>query len=592
MSVANDSGDPPTRRRLSALLSADVEGYSRLMADDEAATIRTLTAYRAIFTEHIERHDGRVVDAPGDNLLAEFSSAIDAVDCSIKIQQHLAEQNKALTQSRQMRFRIGINIGDIIVESDRIYGDGVNIAARVESIAPAGGVAISSMVYEQIEGKLEFNYTDLGPQTFKNINRPIRVYQVAGSSAEVSLASVTNPPPTELPDKPSIAVLPFANRSQDQEQEYFSDGMTEDLITDLSKISSLFVISRNSVFSYKGTSVNPRQVAEELGVQFVLEGSVRKSGNRVRITAQLVDAATGYHLWAERYDRELTDIFALQDEVIQQITAALAIQLTAGERQRIATPPTQDLAAYDAFVRGREEYARRTVEANGIARQLFEQALRLDPRYAEAHAFLGRTYLTELINQWNVSPDRLERVFECGLRAVELDNSQPTAHETLAYAHLARHEHDEAISEARRAIDFDPNFADAYITLAEILTFAGEAQSALPAIEQAMRLNPHYSPNYLWAQGHAELLLNRFQAAIATFGRVITRNPDHFVSYVMLVVAHVELDDLQSARSAANEMLRISPNYSVSVGERRSPYRDAESSRRQYAALRAAGLGS
>ncbi len=457
------------------------------MGDDEEATIRTLTDYREVLSSMIQQHNGRVVDSPGDNLLAEFASAVDAVRCGAAAQKKLAARNAALPESRKMHFRIGINVGDVVVEAERIYGDGVNIAARIEGLADGGGVCISGTVYDQVEGKLDFSYQPLGEQALKNIAKLIRVYRVIADPAvieqsEVETRGPSATPPDQrpaLPDKPSIAVLPFVNRSQDPDQEYFSDGMTEDLITDLSKISGLFVISRNSVFSYKGAAVRHEEVSKELGVRYILEGSVRKAGNRIRITAQLIDATTDYHLWAERYDRQLDDIFALQDEVIQHIVSALAIQLTTGEQARVGTAPTQNLEAYDAFVRGREEYARRDREANLQSRELFQQAIELDPEYAEAYAYLGRTYLTELINQWSSDPEIIEKIFAFGQKAVELNESQPTAHETLAYALLAKREHDEAIAEARKAISYDPNFAEAYIswvyaeTCGLILAFLG-----------------------------------------------------------------------------------------------------------------------
>ena len=594
-----DTHTMPSRaeRRLSAIFSTDVQGYSRLMGDDEEATIRTLTAYREVFSSLIQQHHGRVVDSPGDNLLAEFGSAVDAVRCGVAVQKELAERNSALPESRKMLFRIGLNVGDVIVEAERIYGDGVNIAARIEGLADGGGVCISGTVYDQVEGKLQLGYQDLGEQTVKNIAKPIRVYRVlmdpemVGQTEAASAPAATAPEqPPALPDKPSIAVLPFLNLSGDPEQEYFSDGMTEDLITDLSKISSLFVISRNSVFLYKGSTVKPEEVCKELGVRYILEGSVRKAGNRVRITAQLIDATTGYHLWAERYDGQLDDIFALQDEVLQQIVAALAVKLTAGEQARVGSAPTQNLEAYDAFVRGREEYRRLVREANMQARQLFEQAIGLDPDYAEAYAFLGRTYLKEVVNQWNVDPSTIEKVFTYGQKAVELDESQPTAHETLAYALLAKKQYDEAISEARTALSYDPNFADAYVSLGEILSFAGQPAEAVPLIEQAMRLNPRYTPDYLWALGHAHKLLGNNEEAISLLKRVITRNPDHLVAHLMLAASYSETGQHAAAHAATKEILRINPNYSLAVAQGRMPYKDAEVIEHQLENLRKAGL--
>src|SRR3989441_1650150 len=367
-------------RKLAAILSADVKGYSRLMGEDEIATIRTLTAYRAVMATLIQRHRGRVVDSPGDNLLAEFASVLDAVQCAVEIQQELKVRNADLPAPRKMEFRIGINLGDVIVEGERIYGEGVNIAARLEGLAEAGGICISGTVYDQIENKLALGYKYLGKQVVKNIARPVQVYRVSmeprAAPLKASKEAEGQPPGIirlwprgrteplkasreaegqrqplqkgmELPDKPSIAVLPFINLSGDPEQEYFSDGMTEDLITDLSKLSGLFVIARHSVFTYKGKAVKVEQVGRELGVQYVLGGSVRKVDNRVRITAQLVDATTGYHLWAERYDRPLKDIFALQDETIQKIVAALAVKLTEEEQERVWRRYTDNMEAYD-----------------------------------------------------------------------------------------------------------------------------------------------------------------------------------------------------------------------------------------------------
>jgi adenylate cyclase len=363
------------------------------------------------------------------------------------------------------------------------------------------------------------------------------------------------------------------------------------LITDLSKISGLFVISRNSVFSYKNVVTRPEQVSQELGVRYLVEGSVRKAGNRVRISAQLVDAQSQYQLWAERYDRELIDIFELLDDVIKQIVAALAVKLTVGEQSRVGAPPTESLQAYDAFVRGREEYIRRERSANLQARELFQQAIGLDPKYAEAYAFLGRTYLVEMVNQWSDDPDILEKIFVFGEKAVELDESQPTAHETLAYGHVARRDHDQAIAAARKAIQYAPNFAEGYITLAEVLCFSGEPAEAVQLVEQAMRLNPRYTPNYLWALGQAHRLLGNYEDAIRNFQRVVTRNPDHLVTHLMLAASFVETEQFDAAKIEAQEVLRISPDFSVDVSHRRSPYKLQAETDRQTASLRRAGLG-
>jgi adenylate cyclase len=578
-------------RKLAAILSADVKGYSRLMGEDEVATIRTLTTYRELMGTLIHQYHGRVVDSPGDNLLAEFASVVDAVQGAVEIQRALKARNADLPASRRMEFRIGINLGDVIVEGERIYGDGVNITARLEGLADGGGICISGSVYEQVETKLVLTYEYMGEQTVKNISKPVRVYRVREQTDIPPLTKPAEQPlPLPLPDKPSVAVLPFANMSSDPEQEYFSDGITEDLITDLSKVSGLFVISRNSVFTYKGKAVKVEQVGRELGVRYVLEGSIRKAGSRVRITAQLLDATSGFHVWAERYDRDLQDIFAMQDEVTQQIVAALKVKLTTVERGRLGRQPTTNLEAYDCYLRGLELYAQRTQEANIQARQMFEHAIALDPQFATAFAFLGRTYLMELVYQWSQDPQIPEQVAVFGQKAVALDDSQPAAHETLALAHLGKKQHAQAIAEAEKTIALDPNYADAYVTLADVLCFAGQPEPAVGLVEQAMRLNPRYPPSYVWSLGHAYRLLGRSEEAITALRNLVSQNPDHLTAHVLLAATYSEVGREEEARAEAAEILRINPNYSLALVQERVPYKDSALCDRQLAALRKAGL--
>jgi adenylate cyclase len=486
-------------RKLTAILSADVKGYSRLMGNDEEATIRTLTTYREVMTTLIQQHRGRVVDSPGDNLLAEFASAVDAVQSAVEIQQALKVRNADLSDSRKMEYRIGINVGDVIVEGERLYGDGVNIAARLEGLAEPGGICISGTVYDQVENKLALGYEYVGEQEVKNIAKPVRVYRVRGEesanqTAEDSasqkakvkeqkskveepklhrvrsahrwvvtgllliagvagavlygpFSSFHNPqspirieeaqlPALPLPDKPSLVVLPFVNMSEDPKQDYFSDGITEDLTSALSRLSSLFVISRNTASTYKGKPIKVQEVSKELGVQYVLEGSVRKADGQVRITAQLVDAAQDHQLWSERYDRPLKDIFALQDEIVQKIVTPLKLQLTLREQGYLVRKTTDNLEAYDYCLRGLEAFNRTTQEANAQARRMFEKAIELDPQYAETHALLGRTYLVEWIFQWSQDPQTLERAFALEQKAITLDDSLPVAHGALSYVYL------------------------------------------------------------------------------------------------------------------------------------------------------------
>jgi len=579
-------------RKLTAILSADVKGYSRLMSADEMTTIRTLATYREQMTVLIRQYHGRVIDSPGDNLLAEFASAVDAVQSAVEIQRELKQRNETLPSEQRMEFRIGINVGDVIVEGERIYGDGVNIAARLEGLADGGGICISGAVHEQVENKLQLTYANLGEQTVKNIARPVRVFRIILDPHDTSAGEEPSDrsPPLPLPDKPSIVVLPFLNLSGDIEQEYFSDGITEDLITDISKLSGLFVISRNSAFLYKGKAVRPEHVSKELGVRYMLEGSVRKAGNRVRITAQLIDATTGYHLWAERYDRELQDIFAVQDEVTQKIVTALKVQLTPSEQERVGRAPTNNLEAYDFFLRGLEYHAQRTQEANTKARQMFERAIALDTQFAAAYAMLGRTYLTQLAFQLGQRELAVEQLLAFAQRAVALDDTLSVAHETLAYAYLGQKQHDQAIAAAQRAVALDPNSADAHVTLGEVLCFAGRPGEALALVEQAMRLNPRYPTSYLWALGQAYAFLGRTEEAIAAVKRVIVRNPDHVTAHVMLAVILSETGRTEEARREIAEVLRINPQFSLTNVRERIPYKDPAALERMVTGLQKAGL--
>ncbi len=577
-------------RKLAAILSADVKGYSRLMGADEVATIRTLTVYREVMGALIQQHRGRVVDAPGDNLLAEFASVVDAVQCAVRTQQELKTRNVDLPPDRRMEFRIGINLGDVIVEGERIYGDGVNIAARLEGLAEAGGICLSGTVYDQVETKLALEYEYLGAQTVKNITKPVRVYRVRQES-EPNTSTVSEKVQTlALPEQPSIAVLPFANMSSDPEQEYFSDGITEDLITDLSKLSGLFVISRNSVNLYKGKAVKPEQVSQELGVRYVLEGSIRKAGKRVRITAQLVDATTGYHVWADRYDRDLQDIFALQDEVTQKIVAALEVKLTAGEQERLGRPLTNNIEAYDYYLRGLDCHTYATEEANARARQMFAKAVELDPQFAAAYACLGWAYFDQWSLGWSQDLQTLEQAFALAQQAIAADPLLPDGHRLLGIVYLWKKHYELAIAEVERALALDPNHADAYVVLGDICNWAGRAGETVPLVEKAMRLNPQYPIWYLWDLGHAYYLTGRYEEAMATFKRVLARNPDFMPAHAYLAVIHSELGLEEEARAEGAEFLRLSPELSLDALRQRLPYKDPTVLERILNAARKAGL--
>jgi adenylate cyclase len=578
-------------RKLAAILSADVKGYSRLMGDDDEATVRALTAHRETMTSLIQQHRGRVVDSPGDNLLAAFASVVDAVRCAVEVQRELHASNTDLPDDRKMEFRIGLNVGDVIVEGERIYGDGVNIAARLEGLAEAGGICISGTVYEHVENKLALHYQDLGEQTVKNIAKPVRVYRVrAEATATASAVSREQIPTLALPDQPSIAVLPFINISGDPEQEYFSDGITEDLITDLSKLSGLFVIARNSVFLYKGKAVQPAHVSRELGVRYILEGSVRKVGVRVRITAQLVDASTGYHLWAERYDRDVQDIFAVQDEVTRQIVAALQVKLSAGEQDRLGRAPTDNLEAYDYHLRGRELHAHFTPETNTQARQMFETAIALDPRFAAAYADMGWTYFEEWALGWSTEPETLAQALTLAQRTLSLDGSLPDGHRLLGVVYLWEKRHAQAIAAAERALALAPNGAETHVTLGDILNWAGRPEESVPLIEQAMRLNPEYPTWYLWHLGHAYYLTGRYEEAIAILKRTVIRNPEFMPAHAYLSSSYVALGRAGEAEAEGDAVARLSPQLSVEGLRQRLPYKDPAVLERVLSAARKAGL--
>ena len=571
-------------RKLTAILSADVKGYSRLMGEDETGTVRTLTAYRELTSNLISKHRGRIVDSPGDNLLAEFGSVVDAVQCAVQIQRELRGRNTELPESRRMEFRVGINLGDVIVEGERIYGDGVNIAARVEGLAEGGGICVSGAVYDSIENKVALEWEYLGEQAVKNIKKPVRVYRVRMPDEEAP-GDVGGD--LKLLDKPSIGVLPFVNISGDPD---FSDGITEDLITDLSKISGLFVIARHSVFTYKGKVVRVDQVGRELGVRHVLEGSVRKAGSRVRITAQLVDTRTGGHLWAERYDRELKDIFDLQDEVTQKIVSALAVKLTKGDEDRLAGRYTDNLEAYDYALRGAEYYSRFTKEASAQAREMFQKAIQLDPDYALAYSRLGLTYLHEWTHRWSQDPQLLERAFELAQKAIALDDTLPEAHRVLGDVYLYRRQHEDAIAELEKAIAINPNYADAIAGLGDVLNHAGDPEEAIRLVKKAMRLNPHHHVWYFYALGLSYISTERYEEAIEILKRGLIRNPDFIGIHVLLAGLYAEAGRTEEARVEVKEVLRISPDFSLEVLKEKAPVKDQAKLDRLAKALRKAGL--
>ncbi|MGA2315001.1 MAG: tetratricopeptide repeat protein [Thermodesulfobacteriota bacterium] len=625
------------KRKLAAILSADVKGYSRLMEEDEVGTIHCLNAYKEVMAGLIQHHHGRVVDAPGDNVLAEFGSVVDAVECAVEIQKELETRNADLPENRKMEFRIGVNLGDVIEDGEQILGDGVNIAARLESLSEAGGIYISGTAFDHVKNKLNLGYKYLGEQTVKNILEPVRVYQVlmeaeaAGKvigekkskprqwqkTALIVLAILIvvaaafviwrlylhpAPPPVEvaskekmafpLPDKPSIAVLPFAYTSGDPKHEYLSDGITDEVIAALSKSSQLFVIGRNSTFTYKGKPVKFQQVSEEMGVRYVLEGSVQFSGERVRITAQLIDALTGYHLFSERYDRELKDIFATQDEISMKILTATRVTLTQGEEARMFAKGTKNIEAYLKVMQAREHHEVFTKESQALARQLAEEAIALDPGYALAYSYAALALAHEVLVGVYTNPrEALERGMKLVQKAVALDDSLAHPHEILGkYYIMLNKDYEKGIAEAERAVTLEPNSVDAYTQLGINLLAAGRPTEAIPILQKAMRLSPIPPHLCLLTLGICYRCTGQYEEAIAIYRRILQKEPNQLLTQVSLVATLMQAGKEDEARAEAAKVLRIDPNFSLERFAKLSLYKDRSETDRLINALRKAGL--
>ena len=600
--------DRQFNRKLTAILSADVKGYSRLMREDEASTVRALTVSREIMTELIQQYRGRVIDSPGDNLLAEFASVVDALNCAVKLQEDLRTRNEGLPQNRRMEFRVGINLGDVIEEENRIYGDGVNIAARVENLAEGGGVSISGTVYEHVKDKLPLGYEYLGEHTVKNIPEPVRIYRVRrepGTPGKIigakkaryrhwpwvaafgamviviALGALWNfywraAPPHEKPasgslptspetEKASIAVLPFKNLSADKEQEYFSDGITNDIITDLSKFREMFVIASNTVFTYKNKPVKIEEVGQELGVRYVLEGSIQKASQKVRVNAQLIDANKGHHLWAERYDRSIKDLFAVQDEIVQTIVAALAIKVDEVERTRAMRKDTDNLEAYDYVLRGREYFSRTTRSANSQARQMFQKAIELDPLYASAYVGLGRTYLSKFRYGWSQFPvQSLQRAHDLAQKALSLEESA-AAHTLLGLIYRYRKQYDLATKELDRALQLNPNDAESHVVRGSIMNYLSRPDDAIEALETAMHFNPNMLPHHYMQLGFSYYLKQRYDDAITILEKGTGKYPDLVFLHIALAAAYAQAGRTQDADRTAKQVLRLHPFFEVDV---------------------------
>jgi adenylate cyclase len=550
-------------RRLAAILAADVAGYSRLMGVDEEGTLERLKALRReLIDPKIAEHRGRLVKTTGDGMLVEFASVVDAVRCAVAVQQAMPERDTGVAADNRIELRIGVNLGDVIVEGDDLYGDGVNIAARIEALADPGGVFVSNTVHDHVRDRLPFAFEDLGEQQVKNIARPVRVYRIRDVSAAAKDPVVPATSMLVLPDKPSVAVLPFANMSGDPEQEFFADGIAEDVITALSRYPSLFVIARNSSFTYKGRAVDVKEVGHELGVRYVLEGSLRKAGNRIRVTAQLVDAETGRHVWAERYDRDLADIFALQDQITEAVTIAVAPAIAEAELQRAMRKPPQNLDAWAAYQRGLWHQARFTAEDNPLAQQFFQQAIDLDPSFSGAYSGLAAAlsvaataFATADLAEASRSAEGLAR------RAVALDPANAEAGAYLSWTLILRGDLEGALSEAERALALAPNLAWARQTNGAALIFSGRPREGLAALETALRLDPR-SP---WRAGQllqiaAGYYFCREYETAAEVARRATRSyPDFPIPYRWLAAALGQLGRTEEAKAALEKAMAIAP---------------------------------
>ena len=577
-------------RRLAAIFAADVAGYSRLIGVDEEGTLERLRAHRReLIDPKIAEHQGRIVKTTGDGVLVEFASPVKAVRCAIEVQHGMVDRNVDVPREQRIEFRIGINLGDVVVEDGDIYGDGVNVAARLENLAEPGAVYISRAVRDFVDDHAEMTLEDLGEKPLKNIAKPVRVFRITTPDRAVAVsAPVGSPAP---PHKPSIAVLPFANMSGDAEQEYFTDGMTEDLITDLSKVSGLFVIARNSSFAYKGRSAKVQEIGHDLGVRFVLEGSIRKAGNRVRITAQLIDAGSGGHLWAERFDRDLTDIFATQDEVVEKIVRALAVTLTQGEERRVGRRGTGSVQAYEFWLRARESLSRSTREGVAQARAMHLRAIELDPNFAAPHAGLSLAAISDYVSDWAADPAQaLDEAERWARRALELDDQEPVSHLALGNVLVWRRNLEGALAEFRRMIELDPNFAQGHSATGLALMYAGRPAEALEAFAIAKRLDPHHASIVLHFMAQTHFSLGEYETAAKQLLERIARTPATDSSRMMLASCYGHLGRADDARAAWAELLKVNPDFSLAQRERVLPYKNAADFQRIVEGLAKAGL--
>jgi adenylate cyclase len=627
------------KRKLTAILSADVKGYSRLMGEDEVSTLNTLSSHLQRMTSIIQQHKGRVVNTAGDALLAEFASVVDAVNCGVEIQKELKNRNQELPEDKRMEFRIGINLGDVIEEGEQIYGEGVNIAARVESLADGGGICLSGTVHEHVKNKLSLGYEFIGEQTVKNIKEPVRVYRVLMEPGirvpEVAVEKKAKPkqwkrkalslgvvlivvaasiaiwrlylhptPPVEvaskekmafpLPDVPSIFVTPFVNMSKDPDQEFLCDGMTEAIITALHKVPGVFVIGRASAFSYKGKPVKVKQVSEEFGVRYVLEGSVQRSADRIRINAELIDALTGHDIWTERYDGDLKDIFALQDEITMKILTATQVKLTEGEEALTSAKyfrGKQGLDCYLKILEGTNYLRRVTIEDNNVARRIAEELIAMCPENPMGYYLLGSVHAQDYRLGNTKSPrETLEKGIELAQKVLALDDSIAEGHVLLGNFYSLKGETEKAIAEGEQAVSLSPRVARALISYANSLRYAGRSEEAIPLFQKAARFCPISGRNLFLPLGGALMETGRFEEAVSEYKKAIQRSPENILAHISLAATYNMMGREKEAHAEAAEVLRINPKFSLDSFAKSLPYKDQSQKDKVIDALRKAGL--
>jgi adenylate cyclase len=589
-----------TQRKLFCILAADVAGYSRLMSEDEAATERTLHEYRQIFANRIHQHQGRVVDTAGDSVLAVLESPVEAVECAVEIQKELARRNRQLADHRRMEFRIGLNLGDIITREDgSVYGDGVNVAARLQALADAGGICISANVLEQIDRRVALEFADIGEQQVKNIAKAVRAYKVvlqrdatllhptktgAGSGWRTAIGAFSlvlvvaagsggawwwhkvsnvseSAPPHRMSDKPTIAVLPFTNLSNDPRQDYLSDGITEDVITALARFSKLAVVARNSTFTYKGKAVDVRQAGKDLGARYIVEGSVRRAGDRARVTAQLIDASDGTHVWAENYDRELKDLFSVQDEVTQQIVGRLDVEVDRAQLEQLRRSSPKDFKAYDLVLQARKLIYNHSESNHRESRDLLERAIAIDDKLAPAYIELAWVYLDEFRFGWNPRPNPLDRALKAASRAVELEPNNGFAHWRLAKVLFFRKQLDRFDSETRRALSLNPNHAETIADIAVHISGMDRVDEAYNLAQRALRLDPNFPSWVYFVHANYFYRKQRYREALAAVEQI--NMPDFYWTHFWFACSYAKLGELDKARAEGRRVVRLKPDFAL-----------------------------